>query len=164
MEGNHATTRSVTPEAELKLQLTCADLLSACEDLAAQRQHGQPEVLHRAGCEDPGALLLAVCDLVQPSDLPGGWGPLWGAAVRLWRSGSNAQLEQAIGGTTLDVRTGVEAAVRFTRAHGMGVSQQAPVAAKRLLAFKGASQDYEASRKAAADALEARGSAFDGVV
>lgn len=149
---------------DLRVLLVCADLLTACEQLGHRRKNGQPKILADVGAEDPGALLLAVCDTVQPDDLPGGWKPLWAACVAMWRDGRDPTLQEAVETTPLKVRAEARSACRFALEHGCGVGLMAPGSAEKVLRWAEANRKLQAARQEMAEAALESKEAFRGVL
>lgn len=147
-----------------RLLLTCSDLLTGAEDLARMRKEGTPEVLLRAGVEPPEVVLARLWATIRHSDLPGGFGPLWGACVALWRKGRAATLEQGAGMVLLEDKDAASTALRYCRNHGMGVPYMAPVAAERIIRHRESQRTQREATEIAAKAAAESARVFDGVV
>lgn len=147
-----------------RLLLTAADLLTGAEELARMRHEGTPAVLVDAGCQPPEIVLARLWTTIRHTDLPGGFGPLWGAAVALWRRGKAATLEHAAGMVTEHDDDGAATALRYCRAHGMGVPYMAPVAAERIVRYRESARTHREALEIAARASSESDGAFHGVV
>lgn len=154
----------MTVHHDERLLLTAADLLTGAEELARMRKEGTPAVLLRAGCEAPEIVLARLWATIRHTDLPGGFGPLWGAAAALWRKGKAATLEQAASSVQDHDGAAASTALRYCRAHGMGVPYMAPVAAERIVRFRESQRTQREALEIAAKASSEAGRAFHGVV
>lgn len=154
------------PLTDPKVLLCCADVLTGAETLAQWRAHGVPETQARLFDPpvDPAALLERLLATLTHQDMLGGFAPLWGAAAALWRRGKNVTLETAATHVQGQDRDAARSALRYCRAHGMGLALTAPVAAARLVRFTEARRVYSQAQEAAVQALSEASEAFLGVV